>query len=271
LPVEGGVVQVSVFETGKPSRMAWIAAAAALLLSLSANAQDFDRIVAFGDSWTDDCCSNGPPWVEVLADELGVSLSNRAVGGATSADLIGQVDRYLDLNPSLGALYIYWNLGNDFGAPGALQNISGTAAQIAANMTTALTRLQQAGVENILVLNAVDVSLVPGATAAGVTPQIGQQMASQQNAAVVSVLSTLGLEDSLVDAYSLFASIAADSQFTNTSTSCSAINCSNPNRFLWWDNAHPTAEAHRMIAAGVKTYIEQAVGKPNPPGNLLVE
>jgi len=82
------------------------------LLGTLTQAQEYSKIVSFGDSWTDD--NNGTPWVEFLARDLGIPLSNRAVAGATSGEIEQQA--YAEINRGIdpNALYTYWIFPNDF-------------------------------------------------------------------------------------------------------------------------------------------------------------
>jgi outer membrane lipase/esterase len=105
---------------------------------MAGTASGFEQIVVFGDSLSDSGnagrFSNGPVWVEYLAERLGLVLqpsraggSNYAVGGARldpqsgSNSLRAQADAYLRCSrASSGALYIVYGGAND--VPAAVGN-----------------------------------------------------------------------------------------------------------------------------------------------------
>lgn len=245
---------------------------AVLCATNTVQAQTYSRIVAFGDSWTDDCCSNGPPWIETVAAQLKLPLTNRAVGGATSAGLLSQARQYAANGADPNALYVYWNLGNDFGSAAALADINGTAAKIGANLKATVDLLRAAGARHFVVLNMPFLGGAPGAAASGVTQQLANAMVNAQNAATTAALEDLGLLPSMIDAKAIVAAVIADPQFTNRTQACSLVNCSNPDRYVWWDGSHPTARVHQMIGARVADQIAAPkTTTPKPPTNLVAQ
>jgi len=134
--------------------------------------------------------SNGPVWAEYLAEDLGVVVDNRAVGGAfTGVYLIGgvsvsnfnnvqydffpfllpgvaeEIDSLLEdypgrLNPD--ALYVVWAGPNDFflglGQPGGLEIV---LPQAIANISEDVCRLGTAGARHFMVGNMPDIGLTP--------------------------------------------------------------------------------------------------------------
>jgi phospholipase/lecithinase/hemolysin len=252
----------------------FVALFVAVLVTSTAQSQTFSRVVAIGDSWTDDCCSNGPPWVEDFAEELNVPLTNLGKGGATSTDLLNQTKSYLSSQNGVAdpdALYTYWNVGNDFTEPGGMNNISATVSLIESNMTAALSMLQKAGAQHFIVFNNVDGDLVPRAITQHIE-SIARQISDLQNSSLDSVLKNLGLTDSLVDARALFRELVADPSFKNVKQGCDNVGCSNPDVYLWWNDNHPTAEGHRRIAARALEHVsETTAAKPNPPLELTAQ
>jgi phospholipase/lecithinase/hemolysin len=153
-----------------------------LLLTLSQNvalAGPFNVIVVFGDSLSDNGnlllipdqpkpdptlyyqgrLSNGPVWVEYLADaqHLNVSLTDRALGGAMSDSLIPpglieQVPAYITAEGSplsAKALFIVWIGGNDY------LHGDGDSQATVNNIKDALEQLAQAKAMNILYRNKI--------------------------------------------------------------------------------------------------------------------
>src|SRR4051794_436335 len=143
-----------------------------MVLSNSATSQEqprFDHLVVFGDSLSDmgnaARFSNGPVWVEQLADMLGLPLhpsgsggENFAVGGARLASgpqsLTAQVNQFLQRpRPSGRTLYVIWGGGNDvlaaIGDPEATREVTAAAA----SLKRMLTELIAHGASDLLVPN----------------------------------------------------------------------------------------------------------------------
>ena len=169
-----------------------------LFLPFSSSAFAYSQIVSFGDSLSDDGfwgapASDGQVWVEYLAENLGASLDNRAIGAAKASggiiDMDAQINRYLTGNeleytPGNGipgypfttnsastptekelstALYTVWIGGNDL-LP-VLTNPAIDPATVINAVNTSIynsvTALAQAGAKNILVMNMPNLGLTP--------------------------------------------------------------------------------------------------------------
>jgi phospholipase/lecithinase/hemolysin len=130
-----------------------VAFAALALMTSSLQAMPaFAHVVVFGDSLSDTGnagrFSNGPVWVEYLAQKLGLPLkparaggNNFAVGGARldpgsgDTSLRAQANAYLRSSRSRGrTLYIVYGGGNDLlaavGQPQALKTVEAAVAQV---------------------------------------------------------------------------------------------------------------------------------------------
>lgn len=73
--------------------------------------------------------------------------------------------------------------------------------------------------------------------------------------ALAGLGSTLNVNIKSLDVNTLFNQAIANSTqfgFTNVTDACLNLNagtiCSNPNKYLFWDNIHPTTNAHSLIA-----------------------
>jgi len=156
--------------------------------------QDIDRLYVFGDSLSDTGnvfaatggafpqsppyfngrFSNGPLWVEYLADDLGLPRNpstNFAYGGATTGSnnainsalpgLQQEINGFTTANPSAdpNGLYIVWAGANDY--PGA-GDINPTIP--VTNLSNAVQSLAGVGARNILVVNlpVPDLGQLPG-------------------------------------------------------------------------------------------------------------
>jgi phospholipase/lecithinase/hemolysin len=249
-------------------------------------ASPITQIVAFGDSLSDTGndliafgspqppyyqgrFSNGPNWIDDLAGKFGVadpqpSLAggtNYAYGGAAATsvptgvpDITQQVSQYLTTSPTANpnALDTVLMGANDFF--GGVTDASAVASAV----NSALTSLVNAGAKNILV------SYLPPQ---GVTPDI-----QSQGPAAVAAIDALdvafnndisadvialraanpGINLSVLDLYSLTNQAIADpSAYGLTDTTDEGINAppgTNLNTYLFWDDVHPTAAGHALIA-----------------------
>jgi phospholipase/lecithinase/hemolysin len=257
------------------------------LLATAAGAAPFTGIVAFGDSLSDtgNLCpspfcpsapnepgrfSNGPIWLDDLAAGTGLSSqaaaaggTNFATGGATTVDVLNtQVPTF---SASVGgaadpnALYVIWAGGND--GLGALSPVA--AAQ---NVGLAIQNLAAIGAQSFLISNLPDLSLTPG--------NLGDPNAALFttffNSTLDSVLGGIGgLNIFEMDAFAATNDIVANPAsygLTNIDTACydGVTVCGAPEDHAWWDNIHPTTEAHSIIGDLALATI------PEPGTGLLV-
>jgi outer membrane lipase/esterase len=126
--------------------------------------------------------SNGPVWVEQLAEMLKLPLAaserggqNFAVGGAKVEEgpqsLREQVEAFLKQpRPSGRTLYVIWGGGNDvlaaIGEPDAPSKVTAAAA----SLKSIVAELIAHGVSDLLVPNLPDVSVTPEVQAHGIPP-----------------------------------------------------------------------------------------------------
>jgi len=257
-----------------------------LVLSSSAAARaqpTFNHLVIFGDSLSDSGnagrYSNGPVWVEQLAEMLKLPLKpsgrggqNFAVGGARlesgPQSLPAQVGQFLKLPRLSGrTLYIVWGGGNDvlaaIGEADALSITNGAAA----SLKRILAELIAHGASDLLVPNLPDVSLTPEVQAHG-TKAIteARRLSLDFNKAVEQSLSDLIHSPTSFRLYRLDVAAMAERVrkdpasygFTNINTPCRAS--ARCEKYLFWDEIHPTTEAHAHLAAAAlrELSLEQA-------------
>nr|WP_243458498.1 SGNH/GDSL hydrolase family protein [Nostoc sp. UIC 10630] len=264
-------------------------------------AKDYDNIYVFGDSLSDignvfnatneiippsptyynGHFSNGPNWVDYLADDLGLTLNlknNFAFGGATTgteniglATLPGlqqQINNFVAAEAAdSNALYIIWAGTNDYlsyffdGEP----NPSNTVV----NLSTALTSLVADGAKDIMVVNLPDLGKSPFANFTSQRSNLFSTFSSEHNSSLNTELKVLSQQLSPdiniieLNVNSLFDRIVAAPEefgFTNVTNSCLSedlsvvpidiptqqVSC-NPKEFLFWDGVHPTTTAHKLI------------------------
>jgi thermolabile hemolysin len=253
-----------------------------LLAPISVFGASFDTVVAFGDSLSDNGnlyaldpsrvppayywegrVSNGPVWVEFLADAdmLNCELDDNAYAGAqTSGDmppgLLQQINHYVSTEdlPN-NALFVIWIGAND------ILGESGTPhlPTIVSNIGTALEMLANFGAQNLLILNLPDLGSLPLTRNSESAPlaTLTTQVFNQKLAEVINNFAAANPDIKIyqLDIFSLFKDINAHPAsygFTNVTDVLQDLsqpyNFENPDGYVFWDEIHPTTEAHLEIA-----------------------
>jgi phospholipase/lecithinase/hemolysin len=244
--------------------------------------------------------SNGPLWVDYLGDQLGLKPTlfttfpstpatqgiNFAFGGASSGsgnavvrnpNLPGVLQQVLGFAGTLqannqtadpNALYTLWGGGNDF----LFLNPEDSTTPVS-NISLALNTLVGVGAKNILVFNLSDLGKIPAATIDDRNPATLSESTSEFNLGLAQTVSALSQNPNLniipIDTFSLFNQTSALG-FTNVTESCLSrldICDSANNKFLFWDDFHPTTAAHKLVADTALAAIE-AKSVPEPAINL---
>jgi cholinesterase len=254
--------------------------------------------------------SNGPLWVEHLANQLGLGPlapnngeqpltmgTDFAYAGARSGtggtdfiipNLLTQIECYLTLpnTASPTALYTIWAGGNDVidyigdGMPNTPAAIEPFTDMMAANISTAVTTLYDAGARNFLVANLPALGDKPDYVN---TPNqsFANDMVTSFNPQLAEDLANLrpqypGLRVAAWDMYSDFNQVLNDPAsfgFTNdTDASFSSSGpypgtvVANPNQHVFWDDTHPTAPGHQILGQ----FAYQAVLTIPQPASLVL-
>ena len=264
-------------------------------------AAGFSKIYAFGDSLSDTGnisaitgidfppppyfegrFSNGPVWVEVLAEKLGVEVENFAVGGATTGDrntsdnilpqlpgLEQQIDNFVTVTNSMAesdALYTIWAGADDY-LPTENPTFMpfDTPDVTLSNIQTAIDDLIGVGAKKLMVLNLPSLGKVPRTSSSldGICPPDEQfdadclnDLTIAHNNGLSSLSNALSteVEITLVDVNSLFDRALANPElfgFTNVTEACLKTSvpsiCSNQDEYLFWDFIHPNSQGHRLV------------------------
>ena len=268
-------------------------------LPLSAHSAGFNRIYAFGDSLTDTGnmyhatygitpdpvhyylgrYSNGPVWVEYLGHLAGdLPLRVLAYGGAQTGNeafplgLIAQVQAFVQTEPPpSGALVTVWAGANDFffGAGDFHRSVE--------NVMTAVRILADHGATRILIMNLPDL---------GATPALNRNPEAARSGTAFSMLFNDNLdrrirefrarhpwiELNLFDTFGVFRELQAQPEafgFHNATDPCPSFGhgFSNGSGYVFWDDRHPTTEAHRLLARRVfDIFYAQDFAQPHPAG-----
>ena len=270
-----------------------------------AQASPFSSVIVYGDSLSDNGnlyaaygyppapyyqgrFSNGPVAVEQLATNLGTSLYDFAVGGATSgvgnyidsgtqttsgyaglpgmeAELASPASQALLASPLVSSsLFVVWGGANDF--------LSGGSPTVAASDIDAIvTTLQGDGATHIL---------VPGIPNLGLTPEFyGSAVATAYSLAFNNSLqATLPRGATYVDTFNLLTMVESNPAaygFNNQpSVPCyrgypapPSSACANASGYLFYDDFHPTTAADSLVAGEFQA---AATGVTPEPSSLLL-
>ncbi|WP_150117777.1 SGNH/GDSL hydrolase family protein [Microvirga vignae] len=250
-------------------------------MNLSAQAfPAFDHVVVFGDSLSDNGnagrASNGPVWVEHLATRFGVTLkpsrtggSNFAVGGARldprsgTTSLRAQARSYLRASrPQRRTLHIVYGGGNDLlaalGQPQAVAMVDTAVA----SLRSIVADLARRGATDILVPNLPAIGITPAVRAQGrQAVEAANKLAERFNRALDQELSGFaghtGLRLYRLDVWQLAERVSADpaaAGFVDITTPCGQRRpCEG---YLFWDDIHPTTQAHRRLAEAAAQVLE---------------
>lgn len=243
--------------------------------------------------------SNGPVWVEQFASTLGVPLNDFAVIGARTdntnlannfpgvpANTFGgmqtQVTTFLTGTGGVAdsnALYVLWGGANDY-LNGGQSNPALPVANIAAQMNA----LANAGATKFLIPNLPNLGTLPGTS--GTPNATGLNLLSAgHNLALASTLDTFRLARpnvsvNLLDLNTLFTQVIANGAafgFDNVTQNyvsnqgpipglgAVVVGSGDPNRYLFWDEIHPTEAGHQQIALRAL-----AVATAPEPGTLAL-
>lgn len=228
--------------------------------------------------------------------------TNYAVGGAmTDAHILGtpQANAAFSLQGQLAsyfashavadanALYTVWIGSNDLftalqmagsgDVAGASQRVTDSVQDVAA----ALGQLVAAGARNVLLPNITDLGLTPRLSMAGAQSQaFASSMVQGFNAAIDQVAAQFsanvaGLNLVRFDTFGLLGEVVADPLAFGMSTDLSACidgsigvpsssQCSDADQRVFWDDIHPTAATHQILASAMLVALVPA------PGSLLL-
>ncbi|WP_243545151.1 SGNH/GDSL hydrolase family protein [Pseudodesulfovibrio tunisiensis] len=230
------------------------------------------RIVAFGDSFSDNgfsngCgynrLSNGKVWVEHLADMLGVELEDRAWCGAQSG--LGNASGPKDWSG------LNWQVQN-FKPQGELGDTlctvligindiydgSGSTENVVENSVIALERLVDKGVRHLLVSNVPNITHAPAyAGEYAACREIVLKKVHDINALLEPALfASDGFahrhpEVTLhrVKAWDVFECAVEQGRFTRLSEPWNGTYAfPEADGYMWWDDWHPMTAMHRIFA-----------------------
>lgn len=278
-----------------------------LYVSAGAWASDFNAIVAFGDSLSDNGnyfklnpslvpaelywegrVSNGPVWVEYLAEEdlLNCNLIDNAFVGATTdgvtpPGLLSQVSTYTTSTTiEANTLFTIWIGTNDFDTDPANIDIP-YIQNVANNIGLALNDLAEFGAQDILILNLPDLGSTPRYLGSAIEND-ARALSVAFNNALANVINTFKTNNPDItvyefDSYAFHQNIANDPGrygFTNATQVCPSFdepnNFDNSDGYVFWDEIHPTTEAHEELAHQVLSILPDSDGDVGGDGGCFI-
>ncbi|NET44404.1 SGNH/GDSL hydrolase family protein [Okeania sp. SIO2B3] len=218
--------------------------------------------------------SNGPLWIETLAPQLELTSNpslNFAVNGATTGFvnstnnllpegtpplLIGlqtQIDNFIAETPETDpdALYVVWAGANDY-LGGSTQDVQSSVG----NLSVAVNKLASIGARNFMLPNLPDLGLTPFGQSLPPEQQQGLSLLSDGHNSGLAAASQILEQDPNINIISpdfrtIFDDVIAnptDFGFTNVTDNFLASGAINPDDFLFFDDIHPTTNAHNFVA-----------------------
>jgi phospholipase/lecithinase/hemolysin len=275
------------------------------LVGSTARGGDITQIVSFGDSLSDvgnfyaatggsqpvsppydaGRFSNGPIWVEYLAQDLGVAAptasssggTDYAYGGAmtgtgttlstfngasaTVPNIGTQINTFLASNtPNSGQLFTIWGGANDFLNGGQTNPL--IPAQ---NIATEIATLAQAGAKQFLVANLPPLGSIPATSSLPAPiPQELNALSVAFNGILQTEVTQLdqqyGIQIHVVNIYNLFEDVINDPSkygFTNVTTDALGDGVLSGQGYLFWDPVHPTTAGHELIGGAAFSTIPE--------------
>jgi phospholipase/lecithinase/hemolysin len=296
------------------SRPLLLALASVLTLSAGAHAGTlYSSIFVFGDSLSDTGnvyaatgntfpasppyfngrFSNGPLWVERLAQDLSLPRldpglvgpttgtptgTNFALGGQkidTDANfgLAGTVPSFLKVSLALvnnhvtipsDALVTLWIGANDLSDP----TLSVTPSSLVDSLFTGVAALNSIGAKHFLILDLPPLGIAPEVAALGPAASaiVNNNVAAFDLALATKIATGLPSDPSadlhLFSTAALYAQLAQNpAAFGFTNLTDPAFNGTtvvpNPNQYLSWDGFHPTARVHQLLGDAIAASIPE--------------
>jgi outer membrane lipase/esterase len=224
--------------------------------------------------------SNGPMWPELLSTNLGFSYrpsNNRAVGGATTFDVLNQA-RSLPMPASAASALFVVDIGHaefvPYLSPSEARAWTNVARAALLNISNTVVECYRKGGRTVALMNSWDPSRSPRLARVITDPAYDRKCAREFNAGLTSLANSFAgpypdLKIFTIDMFALFEVMVTQSAYYGfTRTDLDALGdtqlkdktYSGPGRdYLFWDSSHLTAKAHALL---VRVFLAAMRGTP---------
>ncbi|KAJ3147113.1 hypothetical protein HDU86_008109 [Geranomyces michiganensis] len=199
--------------------------------------------------------SNGPTWIELVAEKYGAAMANLAWGGATSDSVLSPP---VEVVPGFTIPSVKDQIQGFLGGKPltAVQSTIDVALAAKNDMSKAFFVVWGGG----NVRFSIRLPIVPNLP--------GESFAAHNNAlsATVSSFRSANSKATVLffDVNPVFDSVDTDPAFKNTTAPCLEVNkndgtfklCAEPDTYSQWDDVHPTAAVHRLVAKAAEALME---------------
>ena len=191
--------------------------------------------------------------------------------------MLWQIDGYLTTYPAVqsSSLYTLWAGGNDFLALPSNptpEQINTTIATAAGNIVSAIDLLAGAGAQNFLVLNLPDLGQTPRYNYDPLVSGSASWLADTFNQALNNALEAYGTDNPGInlcqlDTFAFLNDTIGGDYFVND-TDAWLGSGDMPSDYLFWDDIHPTTDAHWLLSEAADEQLNSCV--PVPPSILML-
>ncbi|KZP12347.1 carbohydrate esterase family 16 protein [Athelia psychrophila] len=249
------------------------------------------NIVVFGDSFSDNGngsyritngtwpvdppyydgrFSNGPVWVEDVASELNAELYDFAIGGSSSDNNLAQ--GYTGSNSTIAVPSALDQLSTYLGGVKANASLSDTLFVVFTGGNDGFFNVNAAGAQakHFLVASYPDISKLPHRHCIDAATKAQLHKWSIEYRAQIESLA--GSQVTYVDLYSLFSDLLAHPRrygfdpskisracLTDADGEAPMSLCTDPDKYIFWDEPHPTRKTHQLMARAAQKALRSAL------------
>ncbi|RKO88656.1 SGNH hydrolase-type esterase domain-containing protein [Blyttiomyces helicus] len=228
--------------------------------------------------------SNGPVWQEIAAQELGVTRTNEAFGGATTDNKLvqgfsGPTSNIpvpgVEQQAAIFAASVHgkttarpyevdaiWAGANDW-----FFNSNLTGDDVAKNIMVNVETLVNDGARTIIIFNQPPLNRIPFFQGAAAEQALFATITTDFNAAIVKRAAAFHHPSTTVHVFDVntvykhqvFPKFTASDASNACLNSTSLVACTDPDNHIYWDVFHPTRVVHKIIGTAFAEFVRKNV------------